>query len=163
MERSYEPIIIKNAHIFKTNFAGKEVPPYNPAGRRNFLVSIPDRKTAQDMYNDGWNVKIPESEDDGKDPFLQVAVNFDFRPPKIVVETSKGRTKIDEDSVDMLDWAERSQVDLSINPRYWTDDRGNQRIKAYLRTMRIVIVEDEIERTLSDDMPTYEDDNLPFD
>lgn len=164
MERNYEPIVIKNAHIFKTNFAGKEIPPYNPAGRRNFLVAIPDRKVAQDMYDDGWNIKMPKDEEEGKDPFLSVAVNFDFRPPKIVVESSKGRTRIDEDSVDMLDWAEKTQVDLSINPRYWEDDRGNQRIKAYLRTMRIVIFEDELERDLDFDEPTEEDeDTLPFD
>ena len=160
MERSYEPVIIRDAHIFKTNFAGKEIPPYNPAGRRNFLVSIPDMKVAEDMAKDGWNIKFPKDPDEGKDPFLSVAVNFSIRPPKIIIESSKGRTIIDEESVDMLDWAEITHVDLSINPRYW-DDNGKQKIKAYLRTMRIVIFEDELERDL--DEPTSNVDDLPFD
>ncbi len=162
MDRSYEPIVIKNAHIFKTNFAGKEVPPYNPAGRRNFLVSIPDRKVAEDMLADGWNIKMPRDEDEGKDPFLSVAVNFSIRPPKIIIESSKGRTRVTEETVDMLDWAEMTQVDLSINPRYW-EDNGKQKIKAYLRTMRIVIFEDELEKDLDFDEPTEEEDALPFD
>ena len=160
MERNYEPVIIRDAHIFKTNFAGKEIPPYNPAGRRNFLVSIPDMKVAEDMAKDGWNIKFPKDPDEGKDPFLSVAVNFSIRPPKIIIESSKGRTIIDEESVDMLDWAEITHVDLSINPRYW-DDNGKQKIKAYLRTMRIVIFEDELERDL--DEPTSNVDDLPFD
>ena len=160
MERSYEPVIIRDAHIFKTNFAGKEIPPYNPAGRRNFLVSIPDMKVAEDMARDGWNIKFPKDPEDGKDPFLSVAVNFSIRPPKIIIESSKGRTIIDEESVDMLDWAEITHVDLSINPRYW-DDNGKQKIKAYLRTMRITIFEDELERDLYE--PTNEVDDLPFD
>lgn len=159
MERSYEPVIIRDAHIFKTNFAGKEIPPYNPAGRRNFLVSIDDPKVAEDMEKDGWNVKWPENPDEGKSPFISVAVNFSIRPPKIIVESSKGRTRIDEESVDMLDWAEITHVDLSINPRYW-DDNGKQRIKAYLRTMRIVIFEDELERDF--DEPTDDVEDLPF-
>lgn len=160
MERSYEPVIIRDAHIFKTNFAGKEIPPYNPAGRRNFLVSIPDMKVAEDMAKDGWNIKFPKDPDEGKDPFLSVAVNFSIRPPKIIIESSKGRTIIDEESVDMLDWAEITHVDLSINPRYW-DDNGRQKIKAYLRTMRITIFEDELERDLNE--PADEVDDLPFD
>ena len=159
MERNYEPVIIRDAHIFKTNFAGKEIPPYNPAGRRNFLVSIPDMKVAEDMAKDGWNIKFPKDPDEGKDPFLSVAVNFSIRPPKIIIESSKGRTKIDEESVDMLDWAEITHVDLSINPRYW-DDNGKQKIKAYLRTMKIVIFEDELERDL--DEPTDDVEDLPF-
>ncbi len=160
MERSYEPVIIRDAHIFRTNFAGKEIPPYNPAGRRNFLVSIPDMKVAKDMAKDGWNIKFPEDPEDGKDPFLSVAVNFNIRPPKIIIESSKGRTRIDEDSVDMLDWAEITHVDLSINPRHW-DDNGKHKIKAYLRTMRITIFEDELERDLEE--PMNEVDDLPFD
>lgn len=160
MERSYEPVIIRDAHIFKTNFAGKEIPPYNPAGRRNFLVSIDDPKVAEDMEKDGWNVKWPKNPDEGRSPFISVAVNFSIRPPKIIVESSKGRTRIDEESVDMLDWAEITHVDLSINPRYW-EDNGKQKIKAYLRTMRITIFEDELERDLGE--PTDDVEDLPFD
>ena len=135
-ERSYEPVIIRNARIFKSNFSGKEIPPYNPEGRRNFCVFIDDLDVAEKMEEDGWNIRWlqPRNEGDEKKAFISIAVNFSFRPPRIILITNKGETKLDEETVGMLDWAEKEQVDLAINPRYW-DDNGRQRIKAFLRTL----------------------------
>ena len=173
MDRNYEPVTIRDAKIFKPNFSGKEVKPYNPAGRRNFLVFIDDIKIAQEMEEDGWNIRWlePRNEGDERKAFMQVAVNFNNRPPKITIITSKGETRLDEDSVDMLDWAEKQKVDLTINPRYWEDDNGKHRIKAYLRTMRVWIYEDELESEIeevysnvpSGAMDSITDDALPFD
>ena len=151
MERTYEPVTIRNARIFKSNFSGKEIPPYNPEGRRNFCVFIDDIKVAEDMEKDGWNIRWlkPRNEEDERKAFLSIAVNFNNRPPKIVLITSKGETRIGEDEVGMLDWAEKEQVDITINPRYW-DDTGRQRVKAYLRTMKVKIYEDELELEIDD-------------
>lgn len=152
MERNYEPITIKNATVFKTNFSGKEIPPYNPQGRRNFCVFIDDLKTAKDMEDDGWNIRWlePRNPGDERKAFLSIAVNFSNRPPKIILVTSKGETRLDEETVGMLDWAEKEQVDLTINPRYWKSDSGKERIKAYLRTLVVRIYEDELEREIDD-------------
>ena len=49
----------------------------------------------------------------------------------------------------MLDWAEKTKVDITINPRYW-DDNGRQRIKAYLRTMQVWIYEDDLEKEIDE-------------
>ena len=49
MDKSREPITIRNAQLFKTNFSGKEIPPYNPEGRRNFCVFIDDNRIAEDQ------------------------------------------------------------------------------------------------------------------
>lgn len=151
MNRNYEPITIKDAQIFKTNFSGKEIPPYNPEGRRNFCVFIDDLRVAEDMKQDGWNIRWlePKQEGDERRAFISVAVNFSNRPPKILMYTSKGETRIDEDTVNMLDWAEKTKVDLTINPRYW-DDNGCEKIKAYLRTMLVWIYEDELEREIDE-------------
>ena len=151
MDRDYTPIKIENAKIFKTNFSGKEVPPYNPAGRRNFLVYIDDLDVAKAMEEDGWNIRWlePRNPEDERKAFMSVAVSFSNRPPKIVLVTSKGMTKLDEETVDMLDYAERTRVDLTINPRYW-EDNGKTRIKAYLRAMRVEIFEDELEKEIDD-------------
>lgn len=151
MDRNYEPITIRNAQLFKTNFSGKEIPPYNPEGRRNFCVFIDDLKIAEDMEKDGWNIRWlkPKKEGDEMKAFLSIAVNFTNRPPKILLITSKGETKIGEDEVNMLDWAEKTKVDLTINPRYWDKD-GEQKIKAYLRTMKVWIYEDELEREIDE-------------
>ena len=151
MERNFRPITIKNAKLFKTNFSGKEIPPFNPEGRRNFCVFIDDIKTAEDMEADGWNIRWLEPRNDGDErkAFLSVAVSFANRPPKIILETSNGQTKLEEEDVNMLDWAEKERIDLSINPRYW-DDNGRTRIKAYLRTMKVKIYEDEIEKEIDE-------------
>lgn len=146
MDRNFEPITIRNATIFKSNFSGKEIPPYNPEGRRNFCVFIDDLNVAEDMEKDGWNIRWlePRKEGDEKKAFLSIAVNFSKRPPKIVLITSKGETMLDEETVGMLDWAEKEHIDMTINPRPW-DDNGRHRIKAYLRTMKVKIYEDELE------------------
>lgn len=151
MERNYEPVVIRNARLFKTNFSGKEIPPYNPEGRRNFCVFIDDLKTAEEMEQDGWNVRWlePRAEGEERRAFISVAVNFNNRPPKIILLTSKGESRLDEETVGMLDWAEKTQIDLTINPRYW-DDNGRQRVKAYLRTLRVQIYEDELEQEIDD-------------
>lgn len=151
MDRNYEPITIRNAQLFKTNFSGKEIPPYNPEGRRNFCVFIDDLKIAEDMEKDGWNIRWlkPKKEGDEMKAFLSIAVNFNNRPPKIILITSKGESRIDEETVGMLDWAEKTNVDLTINPRYW-DDNGKQRVKAYLRTMKVSIYEDDLEKEIDE-------------
>ena len=151
MERNYEPITIRNATLFKTNFSGKEIPPFNPEGRRNFCVFIDDIKVAEDMEKDGWNVRWlePRQEGDQRRAFISVAVSFANRPPKILLTTKKGETRLGEEEVGMLDWAEKEQVDLTINPRYW-DDNGRERIKAYLRTLRVRIYEDELEAEIDE-------------
>lgn len=151
MERSYEPITIRNATIFKPNFSGKEIPPYNPEGRRNFCVFIDDLKVAREMQEDDWNIRWLDPRNEGDEPkaFLPVAVNFSNRPPKIVLVTSRGETRLDEDEVGMLDWAEKTRVDLTINPRHWEKD-GEHKIKAYLRTMKVEIYEDDLEKEIDE-------------
>jgi hypothetical protein len=103
------------------------------------------------MEQDGWNVRWlePRNEGDERKAFISVAVNFNNRPPKIILLTNKGETRLDEETVGMLDWAEKEQIDLTINPRYW-DDNGRQRVKAYLRTLRVKIYEDELEQEIDE-------------
>ena len=151
MDRTYEPVTIRNATIFKSNFSGKEIPPYNPAGRRNFCVFIDDLKVAEEMEKDGWNIRWlqPRKEGEETKAFLSIAVNFNNRPPKVILQTSHGESRLGEEEIGMLDWAEKEQIDLTINPRYW-DDNGRQRVKAYLRTMRVRIYEDALEREIDD-------------
>lgn len=151
MDKRYEPITIKNARIFKSNFSGKEIPPYNPEGRRNFCVFIDNLKIAEDMEKDGWNIRWLDPRNDGEErkAFLSVAVSFINRPPKILLMSSRGETNLGEEEVGMLDWAEKETVDLTINPRYW-DDNGRERIKAYLRTMRVWIYEDDLEKEIDE-------------
>lgn len=137
-------IAIEDAQIKFPNFAGKEGR-FNPAGRRNFCVCL-DPEIVDDLIKDGWNVRWlePRNEGDERVPYIQVAVRFDNRPPKIIMISSNGKTAITEESVNILDFADLKSVDLIINGSSWSVN-GKTGKKAYLKSMYVTIQEDEFE------------------
>lgn len=144
MPQQDNTVLMEGVRIIFRNFAGKEGQ-YNREGDRNFAVVL-DEKTAKDMLDDGWNVKVlaAREEDDTETPYLPVSVNFKGRPPRIVMVTSRGRTTLGEEMVEMLDWADILNVDLIVRPYAW-DVSGRTGIKAYLQTMYVTIQEDALE------------------
>jgi len=141
-------IIIENAPIRFRNFAGK-AGDFNPEGVRNFCVFL-DNELATSLKADGWNVKelTPRDPDEPIQPYLPVAVAFANYPPKIVMMSSRGKTLLDEASINILDWAELQSVDLIIQPYNWVmyEGKKNERrgVKAYLKSMYVTIYEDEL-------------------
>jgi hypothetical protein len=137
-------ITIENAKIGFRNFAGVEGK-FNPAGKRNFCVFL-ENELGQILETDGWNVRWlePKEEHEERKPYLQVAVSYDNIPPKIVLVTSKGKTVLDEESINILDWAEIKQVDLVIRPYNW-EVNGKGGVKAYAKSMYVTIMEDGLE------------------
>ena len=138
-------LVLEDVRIIFKNFAGKEGP-YNRAGDRNFAVLL-DEKLAKQMDKDGWNVKALRAREEGdpEQPYLSVAVNFKNRPPNIFMVTSRGRTRLDEDTCEMLDYANILTTDLIISPYEW-DVNGKRGIKAYLTSIYCTIEEDPLER-----------------
>lgn len=142
-------VVMENVNIIFRNFTGKEGQ-YNREGDRNFAVLL-DPPVAEAMAEDGWNVKwLKPREDDEDDAvpqaYLQVSVNYGKgRPPRVVQITSRGRTNLDENSVEILDWVDITNVDMIIRPYAW-DVSGKTGIKAYLQSIYVTIEEDPLEQ-----------------
>lgn len=145
--------MIEDARLIWRNFSGAPTL-FNPdGGKRTFNVVL-DKRLADQMAADGWNVKckpagVPadEGEDGVEEEFcyIEVAVGYKQRPPKIVVITETSRTNLTEETVGMLDWAEIRTVDLIARAYEWGVG-GKTGLKAYLQSMFITIEEDPLER-----------------
>ena len=150
---------VENARIIFRNFAGKEAK-FNPAGRRNFCLLL-DNENAEIMKEQGWNVKTlaPRDPDAEPQPYIQVKVVFDNFPPNIWLISGGKKTRLDEDTVDSLDYAEIENVDLIVTPYMW-DISGKTGITAYLKTMYVTIAENEFEKKYRD--LDEDDEDTPF-
>lgn len=139
---------IENARLLFRNFSGRESK-YNREGQRNFCVYIDDEDYAKQLIDDGWNVRVRPPREDGEAPryYIQVAVSFENIPPQVYMITKRKRTQLDEESIAALDFAEIRNVDLIIRPYNWVIQEGTKNekrgVKAYLRSMYVVIDEDE--------------------
>lgn len=149
VQRVEEKAVLKNVDIKYRNFAGR-AGQYNQHGKRLFSAFLSD-EIADEMTKAGWNVKclIPKEEGDPQQCHLPVEIRFpgkdeDMRPPKVVMISSMGRTLLDEETIQLLDFADIKEADLIINPYNW-DVNGKQGVKAYLHSLYVTINEDELE------------------
>lgn len=148
-------IVMEGVKIIFRNFSGKEGM-YNREGDRNFAVLLDDDQLVKALEEDGWNVKRLKAREEGEEeqPYLQVSVNFKGRPPNIVMITSRGRTQLNEEECEILDWADIRNVDLIVRPYEWVVN-GKSGIKAYLKSIFVTIEEDVLDLKYAelDDVP----------
>lgn len=140
-----------NAQIMFRNFSGAPGK-FNAEGKRNFALFLTP-EAAEAMIADNWNVKYlkPREEDDV--PQAMIAVNVKYggkgRPPRVVIVTQKGKTEIGEDMLDIVDWMPIIDCDLIINP-YFYDVSGRQGYSAYLQSIYVKMLEDELDIKYAD-------------
>lgn len=148
MAQEDNTVLIEDARIIFRNFAGKEGP-YNSEGIRGFSILL-DPEMADRLSAEGWNVKTTRERegDDGEvlggEPHIPVRVSYKGRPPRVVLITSRGRTDLGEEEIEILDYSDIRMVDLIIRPYDWAVN-GKTGRKAYLKSIFVTINEDELE------------------
>lgn len=133
-------VTVEDARIIFRNFEGREEK-FNPKGRRNFGLILPI-ELADEMLANGWNVKYlkPREEGDVPQPWIPVRVAFGTKPPKLVQVTRRGKTMIDEDLAETLDWVDIEYADVTISP-YDSVVSGKSYRTAYAHTVVLKIEE----------------------
>lgn len=149
MAQDQNIVYLENSEIKWSNFSGLEGK-FNAAGDRNFCVMLePD--VAQQMQQDGWNIKTltPRDEQDETRYYVQVKVSYKIKPPKVVLVTSRNKTSLPEDLVGMIDLADISHADLVLTAYRWNVN-GKSGIKAYLKSGYFVMHEDKFDQKYID-------------
>ena len=146
---------IDDARIVFRNFSGAEGR-FNPAGNRTFCVFLPD-DVAKKMERDGWNIRWLES--DGRPPqaIITVKLNFGNYPPNVILVSDGKMSKLSEENINVLDFADLEQVDLIIRGYEWGPIQGKSGIKAYLKTGYFVLVVDELAKKYSQALDTAQE------
>lgn len=158
-EKVISNITIEDAKIIFKNFQGKEGQ-YNRAGERNFGVLIDD-EIVETLQADGWNVKFLRpregDQDQHEQAWLPVKVRFGQIPPTAVLITSRGKVKLDEETIGQLDWAYFKTVDLVIRPYNYPAFGGKPAgVSAYLKAIYVTIQEDDLSMKYGD-IPELDD------
>ena len=161
-------LIVEDAQILPGSFRNFSGAPdqFNPnGGKRYFHFVIDDPEAAQQMREDGWNVKIRPPREEGDSPFcyLKVAIAFPrpgtkARPLDIGMFKPNGANKLDEDTIGLLDGAFITKANISIRPYHW-ESAGNTGIAAYCQVLHAWVKEEHF----ASDYAAYEsgEDN-PF-
>lgn len=153
-------INIRDARIFFKNFAGEEQK-FNPKGKRNFCVEIPE-DMADQLRADGWNVKTTKPRDPDDEPrfYLKVNVSYAVAPPEIYLIANGRKIALNEDTVRSIDHADIVNVNLTISPYVW-EVNGDTGISAYLKRMYVEIEDDPFADEYAG-MSPVEDEETPF-
>lgn len=166
MEKRLGEVTIENAGLIFKNFEGRPSE-FNAEGNRNFGLLLRD-DLAEKMLADGWKVKYlkPRNEDEEKHPqaWISVKVKYGKIPPVANLITSRGKTKLSEDTIGQLDYARIKNVDLIIRPYQYAEMKNRPAgVSAYLKSIYVTIQEDALEEKYGS-LPDADDvaDVIPF-
>lgn len=133
-------LMIEDAKILFTNFAGSPTRYNSEGGKREFSVALP-LNLVEDLERDGWNIKFRKNADgefDPERPYLGVKVSYKFRAPAIWLITGGRKQLMTEDTVGTLDNITIKTADVVIHPSVY-DVRGQQGISAYVKELYVVM------------------------
>ena len=170
--RQREIITIKDVRMIFCNFKG-ERRKFNEEGNRNFNLDLTPAQ-AEMLQEHGLNVRVrpPRGDDEEPQYLLPVKVSYRYREPKVVLISGGQPTKLTEDDIGVIDDAAADRmiehVDLSIRTSPWSMDDGREGVSAYLNSLYVTLLDDELEKEYSDrfDAPPAavgeDDEEMPF-
>ena len=128
---------VQDARIIFRNFSGVGSK-FNREGDRNFAVIIPSDDIKDELVEAGWAVKIKPPRDEDESPFmyLPVKVKFNGHGPAIYMNSGGNITKLNEETIDMLDEIDITSVDMDLRPYDW-DVNGKTGRTAYLKALNV--------------------------
>ena len=128
------------------NFSGEKTM-YNSNGNREFGIVLNPEQAAV-LTNAGWPVRHSKPNSDYDEPegrdYITVRVRFDNFPPKVVLIAGETRQILSEANIGLLDSVAVIKADVVLSPYEWSV-KGESGIKAYLKTLYVTIVQDELE------------------
>ena len=143
-------INIEGATIIWKNFSG-ERDKFNP-GKRGFSVVIDDAVMADELKQEGWNVKerpLQEGADPSEQEWtLPVKLNMN-RYTQVWLIVGNHKTLLNEDTVAQLDVVDIANCDISIRPYEW-EMSGRTGITAYVDSMYVTIRENKFAEKYAD-------------
>lgn len=143
-------INIEGATIIWKNFSG-ERDRFNP-GKRGFSVVIDDSVMADELRQEGWNIKerpLQEGADPSEQEWtLPVKLNMN-RYTQVWLIVGNHKTLLDENTVAQLDVVDIIDCDISIRPYEW-EMSGRTGITAYVDSMYVTIRENKFAEKYAD-------------
>ena len=143
-------INIEGANIIWKNFSG-ERDRFNP-GKRGFSVVIDDSVMADELKQEGWNIKerpLQEGADPSEQEWtLPVKLNMN-RYTQVWLIVGNHKTLLNEDTVAQLDVVDIVNCDISIRPYEW-EMSGRTGITAYVDSMYVTIRENKFAEKYAD-------------
>lgn len=129
---------IEDARICYCNFSGARTE-YNREGDRNFALIIPDQELADMLVEDGWKVRVKPPRDEMDTPFMfmPIKIKFNANGPAAYLVSGSKVTKLNQDTINVLDNISIQSVDMDIRPYDW-DVNGKQGRTAYLQAINVV-------------------------
>jgi hypothetical protein len=115
-------LAVEGAAIIWTNFEGRPTKYVAAGGKRTFVLVL-SKTMAEQLKEEGWNVKVREPQEEGDEVIYhtEIVVNIDAKiPPKVVLLSEfrgkKTSMKLTGDNIRRLDRVNIANVDLIIRP-----------------------------------------------
>lgn len=160
-DRPYTNVIVKNACIMFTNFAG-EKDRFN-MGKPQFNLVLTE-EAARDLQADGWNVRIMPAREEGESPTYMTNINVAFsddgrRNPTIKLYSSLDGKRVcrrlSAETIGILDDIRLERINLRIGSFNYDGDKYT--MKGYLHELQAV---QKAEQTsFDDDYADYQDND----